>query len=69
MFDAPGEGGEAHWNEEAKALIGGLILHILAEEPLERRHLGTLREYLTLAPDALRGLLAAMSASRAAHGG
>ena len=40
VFDAPGEAGEAHWNEEAKALIGGLILHILAEEPLERRHLG-----------------------------
>jgi type IV secretion system protein VirD4 len=27
VYDAPGEAGEAHWNEEAKALIAG-ILHI-----------------------------------------
>ncbi|TCV58342.1 hypothetical protein EDE09_1381, partial [Neorhizobium sp. S3-V5DH] len=35
--------GEAHWNEEAKALIGGLILRIIGYEELGRRHLGTLR--------------------------
>ena len=28
VFDEPGMAGEAHWNEEAKALIAGLILHI-----------------------------------------
>lgn len=33
VFDAPGEAGEAHWNEEAKALICGLLLFIAAEEP------------------------------------
>jgi type IV secretion system protein VirD4 len=44
--------GEAHWNEEAKALIAGLILHIAASEPRDRRNLATLREYLTLAPEA-----------------
>ena len=27
VFDEPGMAGEAHWNEEAKALIAGLILH------------------------------------------
>jgi type IV secretion system protein VirD4 len=26
VFDEPGLSGEAHWNEEAKALIGGLIM-------------------------------------------
>ncbi|WCP16236.1 hypothetical protein sphantq_04732 (plasmid) [Sphingobium sp. AntQ-1] len=26
VYDAPGEAGEAHWNEEAKALISGIIL-------------------------------------------
>lgn len=36
VFDAPGEAGEAHWNEEAKALIGGLLLFIAAEEPAQR---------------------------------
>ncbi len=36
VFDEPGMAGEAHWNEEAKALIGGLILHIVAQEPRER---------------------------------
>ena len=42
VYDAPGEAGEAHWNEEAKALIGGLLLYIVAEEPPERRTLATL---------------------------
>ena len=27
VYDAPGEAGEAHWNEEAKALIAGIILY------------------------------------------
>ena len=29
VYDAPGEAGEAHWNEEAKALIAGIILAIV----------------------------------------
>ena len=68
VFDAPGEAGEAHWNEEAKALIAGLILQTAAEEEPYRRHLATLRENLTLAPDAFRSLLARMQASRAVGG-
>lgn len=68
VFDAPGEGGEAHWNEEAKALIGGLLLQAVTDEPAGRRHLGTLREYLTRGPGEFQELLTAMSASRAAHG-
>lgn len=66
--EAPGETGEAHWNEEAKALLSGLILQIAAAEPSERRNLSTLREYLTLAPDAFSGLLKRMQQSPEAHG-
>ena len=57
VFDEPGMAGEAHWNEEAKALIAGLILHIAASEPRDRRNLATLREYLTLAPETFAALL------------
>ena len=68
VFDEPGMAGEAHWNEEAKALIAGLILHIAAQEPRERRDLATLRDYLTLAPEAFAALLKDMQASPEAAG-
>lgn len=68
VFDEPGTAGEAHWNEEAKALIAGLILKIIAAEPTSRCHLGTLREHLTLAPEAFVALLKDMQASTAANG-
>jgi len=68
VFDPPGETGETHWNEEAKAMIGGILLYIAAEEPRERRTLAALRECLTLAPDAFSMLLARMQASKAAGG-
>ena len=68
VFDEPGMAGEAHWNEEAKALIAGLILHIAASEPRDRRTLATLRDNLTLAPEAFAALLKDMQASTAAGG-
>jgi type IV secretion system protein VirD4 len=68
VYDEPGQGGEAHWNEEAKALIGGLILTIIATEPEDRRNLNTLREFLTLAPDDFLGLLERMQTTRACNG-
>ena len=68
VFDAPGEAGEAHWNEEAKALIGGLLLLIVTEEPEYRRNLSTLREMLTLAPSAFAALLERMQGSFSAAG-
>lgn len=68
VFDAPGEAGEAHWNEEAKALIGGLLLFIVAEEPEYRRNLSTLRELLTMAPPSFATLLQRMQVSHAAAG-
>ncbi|MCY1331357.1 Conjugal transfer protein TraG [compost metagenome] len=60
VFDEPGASGDAHWNEEAKALIAGLVLKIVAVESPGRRHLGTLREYLTLAPDRFAALMKRM---------
>jgi type IV secretion system protein VirD4 len=68
VFDEPGTAGEAHWNEEAKALIAGLILHIVTDEPHDRRSLATLRDYLTRAPAAFAALLSDMQASTAAAG-
>jgi type IV secretion system protein VirD4 len=68
VHDAPGQSGDAHWNEEAKALIAGLILHTVAHEPAERRTLATLRNNLTLAPARFADLLTAMQESAGAHG-
>ncbi|RVG82183.1 type IV secretory system conjugative DNA transfer family protein [Sinorhizobium meliloti] len=68
VFDEPGLTGEAHWNEEAKALIAGLILKIVATESSSRRHLGTLREYLTLAPEQFSALLKRMQESQETAG-
>ena len=62
VYDAPGEAGEAHWNEEAKALISGLILSIVTSEPAPTRNLATLRDRLTLAPQAFAAQLEAMQA-------
>jgi type IV secretion system protein VirD4 len=68
VFDEPGTGGEAHWNEEAKALIAGMLLHIIAHEPRSRRTLATLRENLTLAPEAFKALLKEMQSATAING-
>ncbi|MDX0518810.1 TraM recognition domain-containing protein [Sinorhizobium medicae] len=68
VFDEPGLTGEAHWNEEAKALIAGLILKIVATESSGRRHLGTLREYLTLAPEQFSALLKRMQENQETAG-
>ncbi len=68
VYDAPGETSEPHWNEEAKALIAGIILYIAAEEPPGRRTLASLREHLTAAPDTFSALLDRMQGTAAAGG-
>lgn len=68
VYDDPGTTAEPHWNDEAKALIAGVILHIVTTEPRDRRTLATLRDNITLAPDAFAALLKAMQASTAAGG-
>ena len=67
-MDPPGQGTEAHWNEEAKAILGGLIMFCVCHEDRNRRTLATVREYLTLPPEKLRALLELMQDSDAAGG-
>lgn len=68
IYDEPGVAGEAHWNEEAKALIAGLLLMIVAMEPIGRRDLATLREYLTLPSASFAALLTRMQETSACGG-
>lgn len=68
VMDPPGQVQEAHWNEEAKAILSGLIMFCVAHEEHDRRNLATVREYLTLPPDRFRALLELMQDSDAAHG-
>ena len=60
VHDAHNQQTEAHWNEEAKALIAGLLMHVVASEPADTRTLATLRDHLTLAPAAFAALLERM---------
>ncbi|NVD42801.1 type IV secretory system conjugative DNA transfer family protein [Ensifer sp. HO-A22] len=62
MFDEPGMAGDAHWNEEAKALIAGPILKIVIAV---LRGAETSRRY---APERLLGLLARMQDMDEANG-
>ncbi len=59
---------EAHWNEEAKALISGIILYVVCHDDAQHRNLSSVRDYLTLAPDDFTALLTVMQASDAAGG-
>lgn len=58
VTDGKGAGGDfAHWNEEARALLAGLILYVAVRAPAELRTLSHVRELLTLAPESFRLLL------------
>jgi type IV secretion system protein VirD4 len=63
------EGGDQpFWNEEARGLLTGLILHVASSPRPEARTLCEVRDLLTLPPDSFRELLTAMAASTAADG-
>ncbi|MFG6637769.1 type IV secretory system conjugative DNA transfer family protein [Sulfitobacter sp. 1A12126] len=68
VMDPAGQVQEAHWNEEAKAILGGLIMFCVCHEDRGRRSLATVREYLTLPPDRLKALLELMQDSNEAGG-
>jgi type IV secretion system protein VirD4 len=68
VHDAPGQSGEAHWNEEAKALVAGIILHTVVHEPPALATLATVRDKLTHDPGGFAALLTDMQASTGAHG-
>jgi type IV secretion system protein VirD4 len=59
---------EAHWNEEAKALMSGIILYVVCHDDAAHRNLTSVRDYLTLAPDDFAALLTVMQASDGAGG-
>ncbi|MBO1081652.1 type IV secretory system conjugative DNA transfer family protein [Roseomonas haemaphysalidis] len=69
VFDPPGQVSDAHWNEEAKALISGLLLHLACRGAPGQRGLPALRRLLTLPPGDWQALLRAMLADTAAAGG
>ena len=66
VFDE--QNSEAHWNEEAKALIAGIILYVVCHDDAAHRTLSSVRDYLTLAPDDFTALLTVMQASDGAGG-
>jgi type IV secretion system protein VirD4 len=68
VMDPPGQQSDAHWNEEAKALLSGLIMFAVAHEDQDRKTLATVREYLTLPPEKFRSLLELMQDSTSAGG-
>lgn len=68
VYDPPEQVGEAHWNEEAKALIAGLIMRVVTHPPAEGATLAVVRDLLTTAPANFAATLKAMQASPAAHG-
>jgi type IV secretion system protein VirD4 len=69
VVDPPGQVSEAHWNEEAKALISGLLLHLACRGAPGQRGLPELRHLLTLPPDDWQALLRAMLADTTVAGG
>ena len=68
VYDPPGQAGEAHWNEEAKALIGGLILHAVCNAEPHNKTLAQVRDWLTGSPEEFQALLESMQQSNAAGG-
>lgn len=68
VHDAPGHSAEAHWNEEAKALIAGVILHVVTMSPPSGRTLGAVRDLLTAAPERFAALLRSMQGNMGAGG-
>ena len=64
--DSGGDG--SFWIDEARALIGGVILHIVTGAPPEQRHLPMLRRLLTVSPEEFQRVLKAMATSKGAGG-
>lgn len=55
-----GKGDDSHWDDEAASFLEGVILFVALHEELGRRHLGTVREIVTAAPDKLDAYLEIM---------
>lgn len=59
---------DSHWDNEARALLTGLILQVVTAEPKSRRTLGRVRALLTQAQEPFNAMLEGMSRSTAANG-
>jgi len=57
----------AHWDDEAEAVLAGLVLWVADTAPEDARHLGTVRELLTLPADAFADLLRRMAEAGGQH--
>ncbi len=68
VMDPTSQVQEAHWKEEAKAILGELIMFCVYHEDRDCRSLATVREYLTLPPDRLKALLELVQDSDEAGG-
>jgi type IV secretion system protein VirD4 len=70
MLVLPGErgGAQAFWDEEARGVLTGLILHVAASDRPELRTLAHVRTLLTLPPESFAELLHKMQDSPAAGG-
>jgi len=62
------KGEEEFWNNEAKALISGLLMHIATTEMPGERHLSNLRAILTAGEEAFDGILDDMAENKSAYG-
>jgi type IV secretion system protein VirD4 len=68
VADGKSGGENTYWNEEARGLLTGLILHVAASAPPELRTLPHVRELLTLPPEPFTLVLRDMLESDAAGG-
>ncbi len=68
VVDGKETGEQSFWNEEARALITGILLYVAMEAPPELRTLSHVRTLLTLPPSLFDELLTHMHESEAVHG-
>jgi len=61
-------GDQSFWNEEARGLLTGLILHVASSPQPELRNLTEVRDLLTQPPDSFQTLFKSMAKSSAAGG-
>lgn len=60
----PGGGGDSHWDNEARALIAGLLMYICTHDKAENRRLVRLYRLLSLPPEKFEQLIRVMMRSK-----
>lgn len=68
MLIIPDPKGEAHWDDTARNLLQGLMVHVAASAPPEARNMAEVRRLITGTEDDLIQVLAEMSLSQAGFG-